>query len=189
MGEFFLDESIRENGGFIVGAFVYCERDPTPAVHAALVKAGMRSLIEEYKSGSSISSHPKMFNLRADLCSLVQDSKIGLLVMPYEHRSQLGNEALLCLNKILSANQLDQIRHTIYFDTGIIPGNRALDHFREQFGQICELRLNQDSKIVGGLQLADLTAHYLGTMLLAQRGKVSKKVRAGESSGYPLICK
>jgi hypothetical protein len=105
--------------------------------------------------------------------------------MPSDHRSELGNEALRCLEKVLRANRLDQSQQTIYFDTGIMPCVAAQQEFKRTFGNRCELRLNQNSFTVSGLQLADLTAHYLGTMLLAEMGNVRKKVRAGESSGYP----
>jgi hypothetical protein len=184
MGEIFHDESIHESGGFIVGAFVYCDRDPTSAVNTALVQARMRPGIDEFKSSALMSSRPDLMNLRDALCSIVQESKIGLLVMPSDHRSELGNEALLCLEKILRANRLDQSRQTVYFDNGIVPCVAAQQEFKRTFGDHCELRLDQNSITVAGLQFADLTAHYLGTMLLAEMGKVSKKVRAGESSGY-----
>jgi hypothetical protein len=38
--------------------------------------------------------------------------------------------------------------------------------------------------VIGGIQVADLVAHWLGLMLLEQMGMISKKVRAGENSGY-----
>jgi hypothetical protein len=183
MGEIFLDESIRESGGFIVGAFVYCERDPTSAVHAALVQAGMRPGVDEFKSSAWMSSRSVLMNLRNNLCSIVQGSKIGLLVMPSDHRSELGDEALHCLEKILAANKLDQSQQTIHFDTGIMPCAAAQQEFKRTFGARCELLLDRNSITVAGLQLADLTAHYLGTMLLAEMSGVRKTVRAGK--GYP----
>lgn len=48
----------------------------------------------------------------------------------------------------------------------------------------CVVNFDQNSKLVAGIQLGDLAAHTLGIMLLEQLGHISKKVRAGESSGY-----
>jgi hypothetical protein len=42
----------------------------------------------------------------------------------------------------------------------------------------------QDSRIVCGLQLADLVAHTCSIMLLESLGLVTKTVKAGENSGY-----
>jgi hypothetical protein len=122
--------------------------------------------------------------LRNELCWLVKQSRIGLVVVPYDARCKLGNEALLCLDKVLRANELDQLCHDVYFDTGIDVGFSARQAFMAGSGRRCDLLLDQDSIRIGGLQLADLAAHYLGTMLLAEMGKITKKVLAGEGSGY-----
>ena len=52
MGFFYLDESIHEKAGFIIGAFVYHKTDITPLVFAALAEVGLRPGIHEFKSGA-----------------------------------------------------------------------------------------------------------------------------------------
>jgi hypothetical protein len=44
--------------------------------------------------------------------------------------------------------------------------------------------LGSDSRVVGGIQVADHAAHALGGMLLEEMGLLKKSVRAGENSGY-----
>ncbi len=175
MGSFFFDESIQERGRFIIGAFVYTDYDPTPAVYAALLEAGRTPGSDEFKSSARMSGDSRLKRLRARLNALLFESKIGILVIPSGHRSELGNEALRCLNKILHANKLIESAHTIYFDEGIKVNQSFIDQFQKNSGGLSKLLLNQDSKIIGGLQLADLTSHYLGTMLLEQIGKIGKK--------------
>ena len=48
----------------------------------------------------------------------------------------------------------------------------------------CTCHFEQDSKFVRGIQLADLTAHTCSIMLKECLGLVSKKIKAGENSGY-----
>lgn len=49
---------------------------------------------------------------------------------------------------------------------------------------MCEVHQSQDSKLIGGIQLADLAAHLLGGMLLEELGLITKLVSVGENSGY-----
>jgi hypothetical protein len=49
---------------------------------------------------------------------------------------------------------------------------------------VCEVNLEQDSRLVKGLQLADLVAHTGATMLLSSLGVVRKMVPVDDNSGY-----
>lgn len=107
--------------------------------------------------------------------------------MPSTQRALLGQEAMNGLNQIVRANDLIGDTHLVaFFDQGIFkPSTRAnalatatgLDHH-------CDIRPEQDSRKVRGLQLADLVAHEAGTMLLESMRLVTKKVKAGPNSGY-----
>ncbi len=48
----------------------------------------------------------------------------------------------------------------------------------------CECRFEQDSKLVPGLQLADLIAHTCSMMLLEKLGLITKLIKVGPNSGY-----
>lgn len=184
MGCFYLDESIQARAGFIIGAFVYSGHDLTPSVFAALEQSGRRPGVDEFKSGAHMAHNPEQKQLRNLLSALLFNTKVGVVVAPTDHRSLLGAEALRCLGKILEANNLSKEHHEVFFDENIPVSTGAKDLFFSGPGAQCRLHLSQNSKTVGGIQLADLAAHSLGVMLLEHMGLVTKKVRAGENSGY-----
>ena len=88
------------------------------------------------------------------------------------------------LEKIIRANKLTASGHHVYFDQGIIVGPDLAGKFGRRVGVQCEVLLNQDSRSVGGVQVADLAAHSMGVMLLESLGYLKKTVKAGENSGY-----
>jgi hypothetical protein len=184
MGYFYLDESIQARAGFIIGAFVYSGHDLTPSVYSALEQCGLKSGVDEFKSGAHMTLNPEQKQLRELLSSLLINIKVGVVVVPMDQRQTLGTEALHCLEKILETNNLNNYRHQVFFDENITVGADIKDSFLSGLGAQCQLHLSQDSKIVGGIQLADLVAHSLGVMLLEQMGLLTKKVRVGENSGY-----
>lgn len=184
MGYFYFDETIQERGGFIIGAFVYSPEDKTPAVYSAISHVGLQPGFDEFKSGSRMDKNPHQAVLRGELSNILTNTSVGLIVLPVSERALLGREAIIGLQKILRANGLDQQPHKVFFDEGITVDSKTHDTFLEGVGSLCELRPSQDSKLVGGIQLADLVAHSLGGMLLEQLGLTSKKVRVGEGSGY-----
>lgn len=183
MGFFYFDESIRDNGGFILGAFIYSEVDLAPAVAEALTTFGLRPGIDEFKSSFQVIDIPERAALRNHLRCLLEKVKIGILIVPTTQRQSLGNEVLLGLTKIIKANSLADMSHEAFFDEGITFAASCVENFRQSI-PCCEINRNQDSRLVGGIQLADLAAHSMGTMLLEEQGLISKKVKAGEYSGY-----
>jgi hypothetical protein len=48
----------------------------------------------------------------------------------------------------------------------------------------CILHFEQDSKVIAGIQLADLAAHTCSIMMKDSLGLVTKMVKVGENSGY-----
>ena len=117
MGYFYIDESIRENGGFIIGALIYSENDLASVVRTCLEKFPS---IKEYKSSSLKSNNAEERELRDCLRSILSACKIGLVILPSNHRPRLGNEILLGLQQIIVNCKL-QSEHYIYFDQEIKP--------------------------------------------------------------------
>lgn len=184
MGFFYFDESIQKKGEFIIGAFVYSNADITPAVFSELAAAGLKPGIDEFKSGAQISARPELAKARQSLRSLLRHVGTGVVITPVADRQRLGKEALIGLAKILTANSLVNIPHQVFIDEGIIIDGPSLEGFRNGAGSWCEVHINQDSRAIGGIQLADLAAHSMGIMLLEHQGIVRKMVKAGENSGY-----
>lgn len=184
MGYFYFDETIQERGGFIIGAFVYSPIDLTPEIMAAVEKVGLSPGVDEFKSGARMDRNPAQSKLRDLLSAVLSETNVGVVVLPSNDRAALGNEALLALSKFVNANALSQDSHKVYFDEGIKVDPHVMHLFASTGGAICELNFSQNSKIVSGIQLADLAAHSLGGMLLEELGIISKTVRPGDRMGY-----
>lgn len=184
VGYFYFDETIQERGGFIIGAFVYSPNDVTPEVYSAIEQVGLRPRVDEFKSGTRMDRNPKQAELRSRLMEILSNTRVGVVVVPVTERELLGHHALLGLRKFLYANGLAQKPHSVFLDQGITVNRGSYKDLLGESGAFCKVHQSQDSKLIGGIQLADLTAHLLGGMLLESLGLVSKLVRAGESSGY-----
>lgn len=116
--------------------------------------------------------------LRAALREILSGARIGLLVLPSEWRSELGNEALITLLKLLERNGLDAPSHKVFFDKGIPFQARDATVEALKLSPPCELFFDQDSRVIGGIQIADLVAHSAATMLREQLLQTVKMVRA-----------
>lgn len=183
---FYFDESIHERGGFILGAYVY-GHDPGPRVDAALRSVGFEPGRDEFKSSAPMAAgwaHPM---LRCKLKEILSSSyRYGVVLHPSAHRSSFGREALVGLAKICRANGLTSLPQVAYFDQGIFPTSAVAIGLARELGLVdyCHLYPEQDSRLVRGLQLADLVAHTCATMLLEALGLITKSVKAGPNSGY-----
>jgi hypothetical protein len=186
MGHFYFDESIHDRGGFIVGAYVYGP-DADAQVTAAIDRVGLRPGLDEFKSSSRMDRHPEQVALRDELRKILVEYRLAVLVTPSADRAALGEEALRGLDQIAQANNLvGGPRLVAALDEGVFdPVGRAAELSAEiGLDRYCEIRPEQDSRAVKGLQLADLVAHTAATMLLETLGLVRKHVKAGSDSGY-----
>ena len=186
MAHLYFDESIQERGGFIVGAYVYGP-DADVEVSAALERVGLRPGVDEFKSSARMSEHPEQVALRAELRRVLAAYRVGVLVTPNRDRASLGAEALRGLDQIARANKLTGgKRLKAFLDQGIFDSPQQAAALSAAIGldQYCDVKTEQDSRSVKGLQLADFVAHTASVMLLETLGLVNKQVKAGPNSGY-----
>lgn len=183
MGFFYFDESIHNQGNFILGAFVFSVTDLTPIVYDKIHGVGLKPGIDEFKSSHLMKNGGEPLKLREALRSMFTSVKIGMIITPIEERNCLGNHALIGLEKILISNNLHQESHDVFFDQGItfLSGHDKTHTSLSRYN--INIHLNQDSRIIAGLQLADLAAHTLSVMLLETLGLIGKKVTI---SGDPV---
>jgi hypothetical protein len=182
----YFDESIHDRGGFIVGAYVYGP-DAQTAVTAAICRVGLDPETDEFKSSARMDKNPRQNALRAELRGVLRSYRIGVLVIPRWERAALGEHALRGLDQIAIANSLSERGEIVVaLDEGLFPSTKKAADLCASIGidQYCTVLTEQDSRIVQGLQLADLVAHTGGTMLLETLGLVEKSVVAGPNSGY-----
>jgi len=188
MGYLFFDESIHTRGDFILGAWVYCESDPAPAVDAALLASGLRPGIDEFKSGDRMADQPSFQKLRESLWDALFGSpnRVGLVVIPSKARPRLGVEALVALKKFVTANGLASESLSAFMDEGLFTSVERAEREALALGLFprVAIRVEQDSRTVPGLQLADMVAHASSTLLLARMGLVTKTVKARPMSGF-----
>jgi hypothetical protein len=185
MGIFYFDESIHPTAGFILGAFVWYLADPSDQIQEALIKAGLRPGLDEFKSSARMDRNPRQVKARDELAIVVHAARIGVVIDRVEHRREFGLEALCGLSKITATNGLPRREQQAFFDEGLVPDAEA---FKQKAAQLqlneCTLHIEQNSVGVLGLQVADLVAHTCATMLLAQMGLITKQIKAGDYSGY-----
>jgi len=183
----YFDESIHPRGGFILGAYVV-GGDADADVSEALCRCGLQPGVDEYKSSARMIEQPQQVCLRSELLRTLQRYRVAVLVIPVGDRESLGQEALLGLDQIRLANGIFNGRRIIAsFDQGVFRSAGQCMEIVERLplnSSSCEVLAGRDSRLIKGIQLADLVAHTAATMLLETLGLVAKQVKAGENSGY-----
>ena len=187
MAYFYFDESIHVKAGFILGTWASFQDDPSDQIRNALVRAGLRPGIDEFKSSARMDVNPAQRRARKELRNTLENcrGRAGVVVGPAARRPEFGLEALRGLNKILSSNDLILAGHDVFFDQGLMPNKLAFEKCAEALDlRGCSLNIEQNSTQVFGLQVADFLAHSCAMMLSAQMGFIRKQVKAGKNSGY-----
>jgi hypothetical protein len=181
VGHFYFDESIHDRGGFIVGAFTYCEVDLDPYVSELLRRRGLTPGVDEFKSSAPTGGMPSLDALREDFRGLVARTSLALLVAPTADRHLLGRHALTALEGFIAANQLAEPHH-VFLDQGIAdPQDKAL---LARLPAGSSVSFDCDSRACSGLQVADCAAHSASIVLLEALGIVNKQVPGREADGW-----
>lgn len=180
MPHIYFDESIQDKGDFIIGAFVY-GMDAENPVSKSIKKVGLRPGVDEYKSSTKMISNPKMRMLREEFCSIIQDYKLGVVVLPRRDREGFGKISLLALKQFMATNELGRKKNMeVFMDQGIfLSVNSAQEQAKDHKLSGFRFHPEQDSKKVKGLQIADFVAHTVGIMLMEYLGLMNKKVKIG----------
>lgn len=181
MAYMYFDETIREQGDFIIGALVLADCDLSVYVREEWENLGLNPESDEYKSSDPKENSPLGVTQREIMASLLQRSKLALTVLPISERSRLGAYCTDLIMQLNDENMLGEEECDLYLDQNI--SLKKADATR--LGNIGVIAYPEsDSKVVGGIQVADHAAHALGGMLLEEMGFITKKVRPGEKSGY-----
>ncbi len=181
----YFDESKYPQKNFINGSFVFCHEDPNEFIFDTLKIHGFDPEIDEYKSSTHFGRNPNMVGVRDKLKSYFhQNCKFGIVFLQYDELSNLGFFALEALKQFLDENNFGN-NHQIYFDEGIFKSQtNAIKYIKDIGLDQNTFHLERDSRRVRGIQLADLCAHCLTTMLRETLGDLSKMVKVGEGNGY-----
>ncbi len=181
MTHMYFDESIRINGGFIVGALVVSSENLSLQVENAWRELGLNPTASEFKS-SRLKFNDSVGQLQRDLLrNLLRTASLALVVCPTSARKELGD---YCSQLV---SQLDDVAATVtrpcelFIDEGIVMSTGYKKSLHERNIVVND---NQDSRFQFGIQLADYAAHSLGSMLLSEMGVISKKLTFGAEVGF-----
>lgn len=182
----FVDESIHDRAGFILTAIVAPALPIDDEIDAALITAGLIPGRDEYKSSARMFGNPNLQRLRSDLLNVMfgGECRLALVISDRSERASIATHVVELLEAMVSRGRFSGCPIDVHLDQGI--SCRLAGHAWRAGEQFQESRLlpGQDSRLVRGLQLADMCAHNASTILLADLGYVRKTVLAGESSGF-----
>lgn len=181
MAWLYFDESIRDRGGFIVGALIVARKDISITISAHWREMGYDPDEFEYKSSTPKLNNPQSQQQRATLGSLLFSVGLALTICPCSERKKLGAHCAALVSQLHTTGFLPPGSHDLFLDQNIFVPN---DSRESLVASGMSVHANQDSRTTAGLQLADHAAHALGGMLLEEMGLVKKTVLAGEGSGY-----
>lgn len=186
MGAFYVDDSVHDEAGFIIGACVYINDEIEEEIKEIVTRNNQNPNTWEYKSNANYSKNPELIQIRSELKDLlIQKCKVGIVVLPRERRKELGKECLLALKQFIDSNGLSDVTD-VYIDQGMFTSIKKTDEYIHSLGFVDGIKFHaeQNSLVIRGIQLADLSAHLLSIMLKDAMGLVNKMVKAGENSGY-----
>jgi Protein of unknown function (DUF3800) len=178
MGHFYFDESIRDDGKFILGALVYVDSDPTERLFSILRSNGMNPPKDEFKSHLLVSSDDRLSAIRKAYYCELRSARIALSLTPLNERSNIAKDAIKLIEIIMKTSELGNAEHSVHFDGGINMPGKHLGVAR------LDLKFATDSRVVPGIQLADLCANVCSTIVMSDMGLKKKSVKAGPNSGY-----
>lgn len=181
MANLYFDESIRDKGGFIVGALIVTEVDLAVEIRQRWLDMGLDPAISEYKSSAPKSGNPQSQQQRDILADLLRSAKLGFTICPLRDRTNLGQHCASLIFQLQRTKLLEKRSHDLFVDQNIFISREDRGVLEESGVRV---HLHQDSRVAAGIQLADHCAHALGGMLLEEIGIVRKIVLAGENSGY-----
>jgi hypothetical protein len=181
MAYLYFDESIRDAGGFIIGALIVTKADLSPVIRDRWNEIGLNPDVDEYKSHALKHTDSTTRSQRAFLAEQIYHCRLALTVCAVNQRRQLGQHCVSLVKQLGAGSHLDGHHHRLFIDQNIhVPAaSRA-----ELNALTIDVNVEQDSRLIAGLQLADHAAHALGGMLLEKMGVLRKLVRVGENSGY-----
>ena len=173
----YFDETVHEQFGFMLLAYVFCEKDPQVELGGILA----RHLKSEFHALERMEGNPSAQYLRAEIRHYVSyNCRWGVFVLPSEARWKLAAELPSFLTHLILCCEAPQ-SVKIYLDEGII-SPKYLDELRRPVG--IEHVVLCKSHEVYGIQLADLVAALSGVRLREEISQAPKMLTYGDESGF-----
>lgn len=173
----YIDETIHEQFGFMILAYVLCQEDPQDDLSKIL---HFHKKIECHALEKMVNNETTQ-SLRCSFIKYLNDNcKWGVFVLKKESRWNLVNELPTFITKLVAnCSTVDNI--SIFLDEGIIKKS-ILPSIKEEVGiqkiYICA------SHEVNGIQLADLIAALNGVCLREEISQAPKILQYGKEFGF-----
>ena len=184
----YVDESVHADSGFVASSFVFTEAGFENDVEHALVEAGLTPREQELKSTARMDSNPAMRAARDSILALAGSrTRLAVFVGPYDRRT-IGKHCLQALQSVLLRNGLMPSSLQVHFDEDIFPSEAEAQRLHQLFRFLSDVRVHsrEDSRVILGIQVADVVANSFGQILKAEISGESKIVEiGGPNTGYP----
>jgi hypothetical protein len=183
----YVDESVHAKWGFVVSAFVFTEGDFERHVEHALFEAGLSPREEELKSSARMDTNLAMRAARDAILGLAgSKTRVAVCVGPYDRRT-IGKHCLQALQSVLLRNAIAPASLDIHFDEDIFPSEAEAWRLHQLFRFLSDARIHprENSRLVLGIQVADVVAHSFGQILKAEISGDTKMIDiGGVNTGY-----
>jgi len=183
----FVDESIYDDLGIVVTAFVFGEIGFEESVTDVLKEAEIDTPHEEFKSSARMDTDKRMPIARGKILELAGNkSKIAVFFGPFS-RSRLGRQSLQAAQSVLLRNAIDPSNLQIYFDQEMFPSQSEANRLQSLFHFLdgSKLYAVENSCTRVGIQVADCVAHSFGQIIKAALTGQEKIIDiGGTNTGY-----
>lgn len=186
----YVDESFVPRHDLLVAGLVFSPFDLSEDVNEILLRHGFAPGTDEFKSTANFRDEPRWGAVRDSLLDLLLKRECELAATIASHSVDLrllGNHVLDTVLSVAGHAGFEASPLSIYLDRDLkrdeqrlraqIPDTAHVDRPRMVFG--C------DSRLVGGIQLADMIAGALRTVFVQQLEGNKAVVVFGEAEGYP----
>jgi hypothetical protein len=181
----YVDESINAKDGYIVAAIIAAPVSIDDSVVKVLISAGLSPRIDEYKSSNIKNNNSADRQLRSELQEIIleKDCRIAIVVCDINEREKIGEFVLKLIIDLSTKERFGNNFITINFDEGILSSKVKANFEKLLSPAKITINDNCNSKEVYGLQLADMVAHMIATILRCDLGSLKKLVPVGDNSG------
>lgn len=117
MGQFYIDDSVHDEAGFVIGACVYTDIDINEKIIDIIKSCGFDPDIFEYKSSANYFKEPDKAKVREQLKGFLTDNcRLGIVVIPRASREQLGFECIKAVRQFIDSNKGVKKPTSVYLD-------------------------------------------------------------------------
>jgi hypothetical protein len=184
----YIDESVHNDFGFVATALIFSDKTLEPAVAGALGSVGLVPFRDELKSSARMDADARLRTVRDNVLALAgSEARVAIFLGPYD-RGTIGKHSLQALQTVLIRNGLETLPLDVHFDADIFPSNAEAERLHPLFRALQNSRIHprEDSRLVLGIQVADVVAHSFAQIVKAEIAGEAKEVDiGGPKTGYP----